>query len=66
MAPEIYESEKYNVSVDVWSLGVLLYEMIHGYSPFSSPSVFKIYKNIVSDNIQFKHDIDKRAKDLIL
>ena len=47
MAPEIYENEKYNGSVDVWSLGILLYEMIHGYSPFGSKSIFKIYRNIV-------------------
>ena len=47
MAPEIYENEEYNVAVDIWSLGILLYEMIHGYSPFSSKSVFKIYRNIV-------------------
>ena len=47
MAPEIYENEKYNGSVDVWSMGVLLYEMFHGYSPFGNKCVFKIYKNIV-------------------
>ena len=34
MAPEIVESEKYDFSVDVWSLGILLYELIMGHSPF--------------------------------
>lgn len=47
MAPEIYENERYNGSVDVWSTGILLYEMFHGHSPFGSKCVFKIYKNIV-------------------
>ncbi len=47
MAPEIFENEQYNGSVDIWSLGVLLYEMIHNKSPYNSKSVFKIYKNIV-------------------
>jgi serine/threonine protein kinase len=65
MAPEIYENEKYNVSVDVWSLGILLYEMFHGFSPFSSKSVFKIYRNIVEEDIKFKPDIDEDARDLI-
>ncbi len=65
MAPEIYENEKYNESVDIWSLGVLLYEMYHGFSPFSSKSVFKIYRNIVEDEMKFNKDVDPQAKDLI-
>ena len=65
MAPEIYENEKYNVSVDVWSLGILLYEMFHGFSPFGSKSVFKIYRNIVEEEIKIKEDLDLDAKDLI-
>lgn len=65
MAPEIYENEKYNGSVDVWSLGVLLYEMFHGKSPFGNKSVFKIYKNIVQEEIKFKKGLDLKAKHLI-
>ena len=36
MAPEIMGSEKYDFGVDVWSLGILLYELIMGHSPFRS------------------------------
>ncbi len=36
MAPEIMGNEKYDFSVDVWSLGILLYELIMGHSPFRS------------------------------
>jgi len=34
MAPEVVKEEEYSKSIDVWSLGVLLYEILHGYSPF--------------------------------
>lgn len=34
MAPEIVKEMPYNESIDVWSLGVLLYELIHSFSPF--------------------------------
>ena len=34
MAPEIFENFTYNYSVDIWSLGILLYELFHGHSPF--------------------------------
>ena len=35
MAPEIVNELPYNSSIDIWSLGVLLYELLHGYSPFA-------------------------------
>lgn len=34
MAPEVIEGSNYNCSVDIWALGILLYECLHGYSPF--------------------------------
>jgi len=35
MAPEILKEKPYNQSIDIWSLGILLYELLHNYSPFS-------------------------------
>jgi tRNA A-37 threonylcarbamoyl transferase component Bud32 len=34
MAPEIIKEVPYNHMIDIWSLGVLLYELIHSFSPF--------------------------------
>ncbi len=34
MAPELINNKPYNQSIDIWSLGILLYEMLHGYPPF--------------------------------
>jgi len=36
MAPEILASTGYNTSVDLWSLGILIFEMMAGYPPFHS------------------------------
>lgn len=37
MAPEILEGEGYDQTVDIWSLGVLVYELLIGKSPFEVP-----------------------------
>uniref|UniRef100_A0A3Q0R677 Ribosomal protein S6 kinase n=1 Tax=Amphilophus citrinellus TaxID=61819 RepID=A0A3Q0R677_AMPCI len=36
MAPEVYQKQGYDAACDIWSLGILLYTMIAGFSPFAS------------------------------
>lgn len=66
MAPEIFIDKKYDYNIDIWSLGVIFYEMIYGELPFlrckdvtqliqklkktTSINVPKFTLNIVSDN----------------
>lgn len=34
MAPELFMSEPYDYKVDIWSLGIVMYELLSGFSPF--------------------------------
>ena len=59
MAPEIIKETSYNNSVDVWSLGILLYELSHGYSPFNmnyngKKTQENVFKDIIRNNFDFK------------
>jgi serine/threonine protein kinase len=42
MAPEILNGQIYSNKADIWSIGVVLYEMLYGYCPFESNSIPKL------------------------
>ena len=67
MAPEIIKKQKYDESIDIWSLGVLLYELVHSYSPFYSEDsdINKIGDNIIQKSLIFKEGLSDECKDLI-
>lgn len=67
MAPEVITNTNYNKSIDIWSLGVLLYELIHSYSPFKADTNYKqdIINNIKKHKIIFKENISTECKELI-
>jgi len=70
MAPEIVEDRPYDKSIDVWSLGILLYEMLHGYSPFRADdqdNYKAIFKNIENKKFTFdnKLNISEDCKEVI-
>lgn len=61
MAPEIYETENYDEKVDIWSLGIMIYELLHGKSPFVGKTAFWIFKNILSSKPNFDPSITPDA-----
>ena len=69
MSPELVNHEEYSKEIDIWSLGVLLYEMVHGYSPFRPDkpnfNAKDVIQNIRMHKLKFNKNISQRCKDLI-
>jgi len=69
MSPELVKNQGYGKEIDVWSLGILLYEMIHGYSPFrpNKPHFNEkdVMENIINHNINFSKKVSDECKALI-
>jgi serine/threonine protein kinase len=70
MAPEIIQELPYDKCIDVWSLGILLYELTHGYSPFRAQhpgdeEYAEIFRNIIKYNFTIDKDVSENCKILI-
>jgi len=65
LAPEMILGEGHNESLDMWEMGVLLYEMVVGRSPFGGSSQNDTCKNILSIKLQFPPDLEPLAEDCI-
>jgi len=65
LAPEVIEGRTYTKSVDWWSLGTLLFEMLTGMPPFYDEDIQKMYQNKVNHEIQFPQSVTEPTRDLI-
>eukprot|EP00027_Filamoeba_sp_ATCC50430_P013102 CAMPEP_0168573782 /NCGR_PEP_ID=MMETSP0413-20121227/18721_1 /TAXON_ID=136452 /ORGANISM="Filamoeba nolandi, Strain NC-AS-23-1" /LENGTH=831 /DNA_ID=CAMNT_0008607061 /DNA_START=125 /DNA_END=2619 /DNA_ORIENTATION=+ len=65
LAPEILTEQGYTNSVDYWSLGVAIYEMLTGSTPFNNPDVIKLYNMIANADVEYPPTMSEVAKSLI-
>ncbi|KAK8010942.1 hypothetical protein PG990_009907 [Apiospora arundinis] len=62
LAPELLMGNGYNKTVDWWTLGVLLYEMLTGLPPFYDENTNEMYRKILSEPLHFPGPEDLLTK----
>ncbi|KAB2085927.1 hypothetical protein ES319_A05G429800v1 [Gossypium barbadense] len=65
MAPELVREQPYNHTVDLWSLGVILYELFVGQPPFYTNSVYALIRHIVKDPVKYPDEMSASFKSFL-
>lgn len=64
MSPEMINGSGHGYAVDWWQVGILLYEMLHGKTPFIHKQPIRLYENILLQQVVFSSGSEE-AKELI-
>lgn len=65
LPPEMIEGKMHDSNVDLWSLGILCYELLVGKPPFESAGHKETYRRITKVDLSFPSHMSEGAKDLI-
>jgi serine/threonine protein kinase len=68
VAPEILKKQEVSYATDLWSLGIIIYQLLVGSTPFKGNSEYLTFENILNEEVKFPEnlDISEDAKDLIV
>ena len=66
LAPEIIKEQGHDERVDIWCIGVLLFELITANVPFQGNDIETLKNNILKLKIAWPRDINTDAKNLIM
>ncbi|CAL4912273.1 unnamed protein product [Urochloa decumbens] len=66
MAPEIWQGKDYDAKSDLWSVGVILFQLVTGKVPYSGSTCFQLQQNILaSSELNFPSEIEADCPDCI-
>lgn len=67
MAPEIMKNKKYDYKSDLWSIGVIFYEMLTGETPFKAKNIYELIRIIENEKIILpsKFQLSSECKNLL-
>ena len=66
MAPEIINKRDYTYKSDLWSVGIIMYEMLHGYTPYKVNNFLELLTFVNKNDILIKIEITPGCRNLLL
>lgn len=65
MAPELVQEMPYNHTADLWSLGVIIYELFVGQPPFYTNSIYSLIQLIIKEPVRFPDNMSPEFKSFL-
>lgn len=66
MAPEIIANNDYTAKADLWSIGLIIYEMVYGRHPYQeSKSIIDLLDKIYNKHIEYYDGVSEDCKNLL-
>jgi serine/threonine protein kinase len=65
MAPELVQEQPYNHTADLWSLGVILYELFVGTPPFYTNSLYSLINLIINDPVKYPSNMSAEFRSFL-
>ena len=65
MAPEMLRGEDYDSKIDIFSIGIVLYTLLHGRLPFNGSNIKVIMNKNLKCHITYNSSISQDAKDIL-
>ncbi len=65
LAPEILENRAYTGKVDIWSLGVIIYELFAGFTPYMADTFPNLAKKVLSTKVVYPANMSVQLRELV-
>lgn len=65
MSPQILLQTKYTPKSDLWSIGLIYYQLLHGHTPWSANTEVQLIQNIMTKGVTYGGWITEKSKKFI-
>lgn len=66
LSADYLENNRFGYATDYWSLGVVMYQMLHGYTPFESDSIEQTITAVKKCEVVIQEPLDKDTESMIM
>ncbi|WVQ71191.1 hypothetical protein IAR50_000716 [Cryptococcus sp. DSM 104548] len=65
VSPEVLRDDPADTAADIWAIGVILYQMIAGRTPFRGATDYLTFQKVLRKEMEWPEGFDEEARDMI-